>query len=109
MSGGYDMRIHNSDLSGNQTAQTGKTDQAQEIARLAESKVRDTRVVGADRVELSDLTSGLARALKAGARLREERVERLAADYAAGRHKVDAMAVSKAMVAEMRASGKPAA
>jgi anti-sigma28 factor (negative regulator of flagellin synthesis) len=50
------------------------------------------------------LTGGLARALEADASQRQVRVEKLADDYTAGRYQVDSMAVSKAMVAEMRAS-----
>jgi anti-sigma28 factor (negative regulator of flagellin synthesis) len=100
------MRIDDRNLSGNQAAQTGKTDQAQELARLAESKARDTQgAAGADRVELSDLTGGLARALEADASQRRARVEGLAADYAAGRYQVDARAVSQAIIAETLAAG----
>jgi anti-sigma28 factor (negative regulator of flagellin synthesis) len=50
------------------------------------------------------LTGGLARALQTDASQRQVHVARLADDYTAGRYQVDAKAVSKAMVAEMRAS-----
>ena len=110
MSGEYEMRIDNRNLSGRQTAQVGKTDQAQDLTRLAESKASDTRgAAGADRVELSDLTSSLAQALRAGALQREDRVQGLAYDYAAGDYHVDAGAVSKAIVVEMLAYGHVAA
>ena len=99
------MRIDDRNLTGNQAAPTGKTDQAQEIARQAESKPQQARAAsGADRVELSDLTGGMARALRADAHQREVRVGQLTDDYTAGRYQVDAKAVSKAIVAEMRAS-----
>ena len=99
------MRIDDRNLTGNPASQTGKADQAQEVARQAESKPQQARAAaGGDRVELSGLTGGLARALEADASQRQVRVEKLADDYTAGRYQVDSMAVSKAMVAEMRAS-----
>jgi flagellar biosynthesis anti-sigma factor FlgM len=104
------MRIDNHGLFENQIAQTGKTDQSHETARLAQSRVSDAPgAAGTDRVELSDSTGSLAQALKADARQREARVQGLAAAWATGSYQVDARAVSKAIVTEMRTSGHAAA
>jgi flagellar biosynthesis anti-sigma factor FlgM len=100
------MRVDDRNLSGNQAAQSGKANQAQEVARPNASGTTASRAgAGADRVELSDLTGTLARAVGADAQARAGRVERLASEYAEGRYRVDSKAVSRALVAEMRASG----
>ncbi|MFB3776045.1 MAG: flagellar biosynthesis anti-sigma factor FlgM [Bryobacteraceae bacterium] len=98
------MRVDDRHLAGNQAVQSGKTASPQEIERLNEPRQAESRSTGgSDRVELSNLTGGLARALEAIAQQKASQVERLAQDYASGRYQVDAREVSRAMVAEMRA------
>jgi len=101
------MRVDDRNLAGSQAAQSGQANQAQQIERSNESKPVESRSAGnADRVELSALTGDLARTLEAAGRERADRKERLAEEYAAQRYQVDARAVSRAMVAEMRAAGQ---
>ena len=100
------MRVDDRQLAGNQAAQSGKASAAQEVERRGDSRQIDSRLAGgADRVELSDLTGGLARALQASASERAARVERLGQDVSEGRYRPDPAAVSRAIVAEMRAAG----
>ena len=100
------MRVDDRNLAGSQAAQSGQANQAHQVERASESKPAEGRPAGSsDRVELSDLTGGLARALEAAGRQRPARVERLAEEYAAGRYQVDARAVSRAIVAEMNSRG----
>ena len=100
------MRVDDRNLAGSQAAQSGQANQAHSVERASESKAAEGRPAGgADRVELSDLTGDLARALQAAGRERAARVERVAEEYAAGRYQVDARAVSRAIVAEMKAHG----
>lgn len=100
------MRVEDRQLAGNQAAQSEKAAAAQEIERRGESRQLDSRRTGgADRVELSDLTGGLAHALQVSAAQRTDRVERLGQDVSAGRYRPSPIAVSRAIVAEMRAAG----
>jgi len=103
------MRVEDRYLTGSQAVQSGKTVNPQEVERLNEAKPPESRpAASTDRVELSELTGGLTHALEAAAQQRVSLVERLAQEHAAGRYQVDAMAVSRAMVAEMRAdAGEP--
>jgi hypothetical protein len=81
----------------------------QEVERLSESRPLDSRLgVGADRMELSDLTGGLALALGRTASERASRVERLAQEFAERRYQADPLAVSRAILEEMRAAGHEA-
>jgi anti-sigma28 factor (negative regulator of flagellin synthesis) len=100
------MRVDDRHLTGDQAVQSGKTLNPQEVERLNESRRAESRpAAAADKVELSNLTGGLTRALEAAAQQRASRMEKLAEEYAAGRYQVDAQAVSRAIVAEMRAAG----
>jgi hypothetical protein len=100
------MRVDDRHLTGDQAVQSGKTLNPQEVERLNESRQKDSRpAAAADKVELSDLTGGLTRALDAARQQRVSRMEKLAEDYAAGRYQADVQAVSRALVAEMRAAG----
>lgn len=100
------MRVDDRNLAGSQAAQSGQANQAQQVERASESKPAEGRPAGgADRVELSGLAGDMARALQAAGQERAARMERLAEEYAAGRYRVDARAVSRAIVAEMNAPG----
>jgi hypothetical protein len=100
------MRVDDRQLAGSQAAQSGKASAAQEVERRGSSRQLDSRRAGgADRVELSDLTGGLARTLQASATERANRIEQLGRDVSAGRYRPDPAAVSRAIVAEMRAAG----
>lgn len=100
------MKIDNRPLAGNQAAESGQTSNLQELKRPGESWPHEARSgSGADRVELSDLTGGLARALSNGASERASRMEQLGREVERGSYQVDSRALSRAIVAEMRAAG----
>jgi anti-sigma28 factor (negative regulator of flagellin synthesis) len=100
------MRVDDRHLTGSQAAQSGKANQAQEIERQGESKATGSHSSSSsDQVQLSELISGLGRALETAGTERANRMEQLAGEYAAGRYQVDSRAVSRAIVAEMRAAG----
>ena len=100
------MRVDDRHLTGDQAIQSGKALNPHEVERLNESKHPSSGPSAAtDKVELSNLTDGLTRALDAAAKQRIGRMEKLAEEYAAGRYQVDAQEVSRAIVAEMRAAG----
>ncbi len=102
------MRVDDLNLAGSGAARSGQAGQAEQVERSTGSKPAERGLAGgADRVELSGLTDGLARVLQASCRERAARVERLAVEYAAGRYSVDAKAVSRAIVAEMKAQEPP--
>ena len=101
------MRVDDRYLPGNQAAQTDKASGPHETGRSGGPKQADARWGGSpDQVELSDLTGWLAHALSVSAQQRAGRIEKLRQDHAEGRYRVDAAAVSRAMVAEMRAEGR---
>lgn len=108
-SGGQAMRIDDRYLNSSQAAQPGKTPASQEIDRQGDLRQAEARWgPGADRVELSELTGGLARLMASAAQERAERVERLRQDYEAGRYRVEIPALSRKIAAEMRASAAQA-
>jgi len=59
---------------------------------------------GGDKVELSESLNSLYRALSQDGASRSERVQALAAQYRNGTYRVDALATSRAMVAEALAN-----
>lgn len=100
------MRIDNLPPAGSQAAESGQTSNLHELNRPGESSPQEARSgSGADRVELSDLAGGLARALSNGAAERASRMEQLGREVERGTYQVDPRAVSRAIVAEMRAAG----
>jgi len=106
------MRVDDRYMNSSQAIQPGKTSGAQEVDRQLEARSGDPRWgLTSDRVELSELTGGLARLLNAAARERAERVESLRQDYAAGRYQVNVAELSRKIAAAMRAgaSQPPAA
>jgi len=100
------MRINDLNLTGNQSAESGKISNLQELKRPGESRPSEARLgSGADRVELSDLTGGLAQALSSRASDRVARMEQLGRAVALGSQRADPQAVGRAMIAEMRSAG----
>ena len=100
------MRIDNRPLAENQAAEAGQTSNLQELTRPGASGPHEARSgSGADRVELSLLAAGLARALSEGASERASRIEQLDRDVERGGYQVDSRALSRAIVAELRAAG----
>ena len=100
------MRVDDRQIAGSQAAQSGKANAAQEVDRQRESKQIDARLTGGtDRVELSGLTGGLAHALQTSATERAGRVEGLTQVVSNGQYRPSPIAISRAIVAEMRAAG----
>jgi hypothetical protein len=100
------MKIGDLQLTGNQAVESGKVSNLQELKRPGESRPYEARSgSGADRVELSDLTGGLARALSNSASERVGRMEQLDRAVARGSHQADPRALGRAIVAEMRSAG----
>src|SRR5512141_72712 len=100
------MKITDLNLTGNQAVETGKISNLQELKRQGESRPYEARSgSGADRVELSDLTGGLAQALSSRASDRVARMEQLSRAVALGGQRSDPQAISRAMLAEMRSAG----
>jgi hypothetical protein len=100
------MKIPDLHLTGNQTAESGKISNLQELKRPGESRPFEARSgSGADLVELSGLTGGLARALSNSASERVGRMEQLSRAGARGGHQADPRDLGRAMVAEMRSAG----
>lgn len=99
------MRVDDRYANNNPAVQAGKSPGAQEIERSLEVRNAETRWgLASDRVELSELTGGLARILSVSARDRAARVEQLRQEYAAGRYQVDVEALSRKIAAEIRAT-----
>ena len=100
------MRIDNQPPAGNQAVESSQTSHLQELTRPGESRSHEARSgSGADRVELSDLTGALARALSSAASERASRMEQLGREVERGSYQVDSRALSRAIVAELRAAG----
>lgn len=100
------MKISDLNLTGNQAVESGKISNLQELKRQGESRPYEVRSgSGADRVELSDLTGGLAQALSSRASDRVARMEQLSRAVALGGQGSDPQAISRAMIAEMRSAG----
>lgn len=100
------MRIDNRPLAENQAAESGQTSNLQELKRPGESSPHEARSgSGADRVELSLLAGGLARALSSAASERASRMEQLGREVERSGYQVDSRALSRAIVAELQAAG----
>jgi hypothetical protein len=100
------MKVGDLQLTGNQAAESGKITNLQELRRPGESRPNEARSgSGADRVELSGLTGGLARALSDSASERAGRMEQLDRAVARGSRQADARALGRAILAEMRVAG----
>jgi flagellar biosynthesis anti-sigma factor FlgM len=98
------MRITDSNSTGNSTpvrANSTAQTQATEHGRTGSASKSAT---GADRVELSGLSGRVASALKADSADRAAHVSRIAEAVRSGSYKVDAKAVSKALVSDALAS-----
>jgi flagellar biosynthesis anti-sigma factor FlgM len=101
------MRIYDRDITGSAAAEAGRTQETQKTGR-GPARVTPMRDSNADRVEFSSTLEQLGRATAAEGEVRTQKVEQLAAVYASGAYRVDAAAVSRAMVAEAVNAGREA-
>ncbi len=101
------MRIDDRQLSDSQAAQAGKANAAQAAGRAQEARSAGPNSwMNPDQVQLSGLLERLGEAIRTADRQRAGRVEQLAGQYAAGSYQVDSRAVSRAIIAETRATGR---
>ncbi len=95
------MRIDQANAAGTAAAQLAKTLQSEAAAPAASKNEPDSQAASqSDRVQLSVLSDRLLKLLSADSPERASRLERLAADFRAGRYQVDALAVSRRIVDE---------
>ncbi len=103
------MRVDDKYLAQSQAAQTGRTNAAQETQQIERSAEKNRAgkawTPGTDRVEISTLASGVAHVLEQASQERATKLQKLTADYAAGRYQVDSLEVSRAILAEIRTVG----
>jgi flagellar biosynthesis anti-sigma factor FlgM len=90
------MRINDSNSLGSSVpAQTGKTGQVTSGSRNGSGASRSAT---GDSVEISGFTGRISEALQAADSSRSAKVSRISAEISSGTYKVDAMAVSSALV-----------
>ncbi len=100
------MRVYDRNPAGAAAAETGKTQESGKADAAGSRSSSRSGAGGGDRVELSGTLERLSRALGESGNQRAQRVESLAAVYAAGQYRADPNAVSKAMVSEALVSGE---
>jgi len=92
------MRVNDHNALGTVAAETGR---APETSKVERGGGQPDRVgSGGDRIEFSYTLGSLSRSLSSLSSQRAERVQALAADYQSGQYQPDALATSRAMVAE---------
>lgn len=95
------MRISQANAADIAAAQLAKTLQSEVAAPAASKDEPDShRAAQSDRVQLSVLSDRLLKLLNADSPERANWLERLAADFRAGRYQVDALALSRRIVDE---------
>jgi anti-sigma28 factor (negative regulator of flagellin synthesis) len=101
------MKIYDRNLTGTSAAETGRTQESQNLSRAATGKSANTGGVdgSTDRVEFSGTLSRLSRVLNTFESTRASRVEALAGQYQSGNYKPDSAATSKGLVAEAVSAG----
>ena len=100
------MKINDLNLTGATAAEAGRAQEAQRAERGDSARSPAGQGTGwGDRVELSDALGQLSKAIGADASRRTAMVDRLAADYQAGRYVPDSVATSRGMVSEALGAG----
>jgi anti-sigma28 factor (negative regulator of flagellin synthesis) len=94
------MKVNDSVLSQAAASQPGKTRESEAVAAGAGRKGSAAQPQDGDRVQLSNLSGRLLEISAVQSAERDARIERLAADYRAGRYQPDALAVSRGIVDE---------
>src|SRR5947208_27066 len=98
------MRVYDQNLTGPSIDQAGKAQETQRTAGSGSSRAAGTSG-SEDRVEFSNTLETLSRVIGADDASRAERVDQLAAQYAAGAYQPDSPATSRGMMAEAFAAG----
>ncbi len=100
------MKINDAYTSGASAPLAEKSGSAQALTAGAENKQAAARTAAqADRVHLSDLSDRLLKLANAQSSERATRLERLGAEFRAGRYQVDPLKVSHALVEETLKGG----
>ena len=100
------MKINDLNLTGANAAETGRAQEAQRAERGDSATSSAGKGTGwGDRVELSDGLGRLSKAIGIDVSQRTAMVDRLAADYQAGRYVPDSVATSRGMVSEALGAG----
>ncbi len=98
------MKVNDTTLNQAAASQIGKSQQVQS-APLDGKKTGGSGKLDADQVQLSDLSGQLVRMLSTAFPERTAYVDKLAAQFKAGRYQPDSAATSRAMVAEAVSNG----
>lgn len=99
------MKIYDRNLTGTSAAETGRTQESQNLSRTGTAKSAGGAGGSNDRVEFSGGLSQLSRTLSTFQSGRASRVQALAAAYQNGSYRVDAAATSRSMVSDALSAG----
>jgi len=91
------MKINDANLTGLASTGTGKAQEAEQSARIRQSRIGDGASSSTDQVQLSNLSETL-RASESESPERAAHLERLSADVQAGRYHVDSKELSKNII-----------
>lgn len=94
------MRVNDSLLSQTAASDFGNTQKSEAVAAGVVQRESATQPQDGDRVQLSSLSGRILKMLAVHSVDRAARIERLAADYRAGRCQPDAQAVSRSIISE---------
>jgi hypothetical protein len=101
------MKIYDRNLTGTSAAETGRTQESQNLSRTGTGKSATSSGVGGspDRVEFSGTLGRLSRALSTFDSSRASKVQALAVEYQSGNYKPDSAATSRGLVTEALSAG----
>jgi len=101
------MKIYDQNLTGTSAAETGRTQESQNLSRAGTVKSPTAGAVdgSSDRVEFSSTLSRLSRTLATFESSRANRVQSLAVEYQSGNYRPDSAATSRSLVAEAMSAG----
>ncbi len=91
------MKINDANIAGLGSQGIAKTQEAEQGARVRQSRIGDGSSSSADKVQLSNLSETL-RASDSESPERAAHLERLSADVQAGRYRVDSAELSKSII-----------
>src|SRR5271157_4477331 len=97
------IRIQNDGIAGAAASQVSQTGGAAHSASAGAGAGRG--IGGADQVDISSLSGAVANSVAAMASRQADRVSQLAALYAKGQYKVDAVQISRALISEVISTG----
>jgi anti-sigma28 factor (negative regulator of flagellin synthesis) len=99
------MKVVDRNLNSGSAAESGRAQETQRASSTTGSTAA-TQANNGDRVEFSNTLGSLARAMSAFSTNNASKVQALSTQYQSGAYQVDAMATSRAMVAQALTAGK---